>query len=72
MTTPSYIAYARALHEQKRKGGLVHDILWGRPLFHAPPLPNPRVIFDPLPFRTLLPCDRRAHYPAGGHHLNAA
>jgi len=26
------------------------DILWGRPVFKAPELPNPRVIFDPLPF----------------------
>jgi hypothetical protein len=30
------------------------DILWDRPVFHPPGLPNPRVIFDPLPFRTQL------------------
>jgi len=28
------------------------DIVWGRPIFHAPELPNPQVIHDPLPFRT--------------------
>ncbi|HEY4299857.1 MAG TPA: hypothetical protein VGM73_03210 [Candidatus Didemnitutus sp.] len=27
-----------------------HDVLWGRPLFKAPSLPNPRIAFDPLPF----------------------
>jgi len=29
---------------------LQRDILWGRPVFKAPELPNPRIIFDPLPF----------------------
>ena len=29
---------------------LTRDVLWGRPLFKAPALPNPRVAFDPLPF----------------------
>jgi len=28
----------------------MRDVLWGRPLFKAPMLPNPRVVFDPLPF----------------------
>lgn len=32
------------------KPGLVRDILWGRPVFKAPALANPRVAFDPLPF----------------------
>jgi len=32
------------------KSGLMRDVLWGRPLFKAPSLPNPRVAFDPLPF----------------------
>jgi hypothetical protein len=26
------------------------DILWNRPLFKAPALPNPRIAFDQLPF----------------------
>ncbi|HYC72694.1 MAG TPA: hypothetical protein VEB66_15900 [Opitutaceae bacterium] len=30
------------------------DITWGRILFQPPFLPNPRIIFDPLPFRTQL------------------
>jgi hypothetical protein len=29
---------------------LLRDILWNRPVFKAPALPNPRVAFDPLPF----------------------
>ena len=28
----------------------LRDILWDRPLFKAPALPNPRVARDPLPF----------------------
>jgi hypothetical protein len=28
------------------------DITWGRILFLPPELANPRVIFDPLPFRS--------------------
>jgi hypothetical protein len=26
------------------------DLIWGKPVFKAPQLPNPRAIFDPLPF----------------------
>jgi hypothetical protein len=33
---------------------MLRDIIWDRPIFRAPALPNPRVIFDPLPFRTQL------------------
>ncbi|MDD3179743.1 MAG: hypothetical protein PHQ04_05250 [Opitutaceae bacterium] len=32
------------------KQALAGDLLWGRPVFKAPHLPNPRVAFDPLPF----------------------
>lgn len=32
----------------------VRDLTWGRILFPPPALPNPRVIFDPQPFRTQL------------------
>lgn len=32
------------------KTGMARDILWGRPVFKAPALANPRVAFDPLPF----------------------
>ena len=28
------------------------DVTWGRILFRPPELANPRLIFDPLPFRT--------------------
>jgi hypothetical protein len=30
------------------------DVLWGRPIFKAPSLPNPRIVYDPQPFRTQL------------------
>jgi hypothetical protein len=42
-----------------RESGLARDSSWGRPVFRAPPLINPHVIFDPLPFRALQPLDRR-------------
>ncbi len=29
---------------------MLRDVLWGRPLFKAPTLPNPRLALDPLPF----------------------
>lgn len=29
---------------------VLRDILWNKPVFKAPALPNPRVAFDPLPF----------------------
>jgi hypothetical protein len=28
------------------------DVEWGRPLFRAPDCLNPRLVFDPVPFRT--------------------
>ena len=48
------------------------DILWGRPIFRAPPLLNPRIVFDPLPFRAVLPLSRRQCAPVAFRHLNAA
>lgn len=33
-----------------RKRFLQRDILWGKPVFKAPALPNPRVTPDALPF----------------------
>ena len=40
---------ARAKDRERR---VVEEILWGRPVFRPPELANPRVVFDPLPFRT--------------------
>lgn len=48
------------------------DILWGRPVFRAPPLANPRIVFDPLPFRNFLHPERRPTGAAAGRNLNAA
>jgi hypothetical protein len=33
------------------KQGLLRDLVWGRPVFKAPALPNPRIEFEPLPFQ---------------------
>jgi len=30
--------------------GRTQDLIWGRPVFKAPKLPNPRAAFEPLPF----------------------
>jgi hypothetical protein len=38
------------LSSQNFAAGLTRDITWDRPLFRPPGLPNPRVMFDPLPF----------------------
>jgi hypothetical protein len=38
------------LSSQNFAEGLTRDITWDRPLFRPPLLPNPRVMFDPLPF----------------------
>lgn len=32
------------------KTAWTQDLIWGRPVFKAPNLPNPRAVFDPLPF----------------------
>lgn len=45
---PSLPAERSAAVKSSRR--LQRDILWGRPVFKAPELPNPRIIFDPLPF----------------------
>jgi hypothetical protein len=50
--------FIRPLSSQNLAAGLTHDITWDRPLFRPPVLPNPRVMFDPLPFtahRTISP-----------------
>ncbi len=46
--TPNY-TQPPALHAPAAPA-LKRDVLWGRPLFKAPALPNPRISFDPLPF----------------------
>jgi hypothetical protein len=62
MTAPSYIAPSLSAPEPTFKNGQPRDILWDRPIFRAPPLANPRAIFDPIPFRFLLP----SSMPNGG------
>lgn len=39
--------------EAREKGRMV-DVSWGRPVFKAPDILNPRIVFDPVPFRTQL------------------
>jgi len=45
-------AFDSARTNPSHRSGRERDILWDRPVFRAPLLPNPRVIFDPLPFQT--------------------
>lgn len=40
----------RATFTASNRLGLPRDILWGRPVFKAPDLPNPRPRLEPLPF----------------------
>jgi hypothetical protein len=41
-------AFGPPVHSPARPA-VARDVLWGRPVFHAPTL-NPRTQFDPLPF----------------------
>lgn len=44
----SALPAAKALASVRQ--ALTSDILWNRPVFKAPALPNPRIALDPLPF----------------------
>ena len=48
MTNPSHPFSLMA----ETAGRRLHDVTWGRILFQPPALLNPRLVFDPLPFRT--------------------
>lgn len=39
----------------RKKRTFSYDAAWGRPVFRAPELIAPQVVFDPLPFRFLSP-----------------
>jgi hypothetical protein len=47
----------------KVKPGCLQDIGWGRPVFRAPELPSPGIVFDPMPFRAGFSIGQR---PAAG------
>lgn len=51
MNTPYPSFHSQAAAEAPRR---LRDVTWGRILFQ-PPLLNPRMVFDPLPFRTQPP-----------------
>ncbi|MEO6995465.1 MAG: hypothetical protein ABI273_17810 [Lacunisphaera sp.] len=50
MTLSTQKKFALPLSSSNFAAGLTHDVTWDRPLFRPPSLPNPRVMFDPLPF----------------------
>ncbi len=52
--TPKHPATAAGLLASVRQT-LTRDISWDRPVFKAPDLPNPRIVFDPLPFTAARP-----------------
>ena len=66
--SPFSFPFAVASGLSDRHPPLMRDIVWDRPIFRAPLLPNPRVIFDPLPFRaqTAPAFGRRSVRPARG------
>jgi hypothetical protein len=41
-----------AERRQSHPGRLLQEVIWGRPVFRPPELTNPKLVFDPLPFRT--------------------
>lgn len=44
----------------------VRDVTWDRVLFQPPELLNPRLVFDPVPFRTqTIPRPTRSRSPFG-------
>ena len=59
MNHPSFTADSRAGIDPRREPGRLRDVLWGQPVFRAPPLANPQFVFDPLPYPTLLAHGRR-------------
>jgi hypothetical protein len=72
MTAPSSTSPFPALPDSNVKNGHLRDIVWDKPIFRAPPLPNPRVIFDPIPFRFLLSPVLSQGGSAARRHLRAA
>lgn len=50
MPLPTLKKFVLPLSPQNFAAGLTRDVTWDRPLFRPPSLPNPRVMFDPLPF----------------------
>jgi hypothetical protein len=47
---PNPSPFASTGYGNPGRAQLPRDITWDRPVFRPPGLPNPRVIFDPLPF----------------------
>ncbi len=72
MTHASSTAASRARFEDSRDPKQLRDVLWDRPVFRAPPLINPQVIFDPLPFWALVHPERRLGELAACRPLRAA
>jgi hypothetical protein len=62
MSPPAPKDFASAPPSRNHRRGPERDITWDRPVFRPPFLPNPRVIFDPLPFTAnrLTSCPRHA------------
>ena len=46
------------------KTGLLRAGMWGRPVFKAPALPNPRAAFDALPFTVTRPAPLARRRPS--------
>jgi hypothetical protein len=63
MIMPSQHPYSR----QDAAARLRRDVTWGRLVFLPPELANPRVIFDPMPFRAHQFTTARPKKSSNGH-----
>ncbi len=50
MSTATSTYFTAAPEARNNRSAMARDITWGRPVFLPPMLPNPRIMFDPLPF----------------------
>ena len=50
MSSHTPTVYGPPQAARSSRSGPSRDITWDRPIFRPPVLPNPRVMFDPLPF----------------------
>gem|GEM_PF-2117520 len=69
---PAHPADPKSRPEPFLRSGPLRDILWGRPVFRAPPLANPGAVTDSLPLRAHFCPFRRQHESPACGPLRAA
>ena len=48
-TTPQQPKHHGPEVASRRRGVFTSDLIWGRPVFHPPALPNPRIMLEDFP-----------------------